>query len=79
MFLQSLGEDALKGFVTAFLLEEGVPGHCAIQHMIHQAARSVSGTARHAASLPEQPAHVNINESRPLFFFALGREHGIGG
>src|SRR5207248_4415784 len=45
------------------------PRHAAIQDVVHQPARSDSGTSRHHPRLNRQPVALSTkNELRPLFF-----------
>src|SRR5262249_44529849 len=63
VLLQRFGQDALEGLVVAVLLEQRQPGHGAVQHVVDQSARGVTGSTRHAASLCPDGCTVNGNRA----------------
>jgi hypothetical protein len=59
MFLQGLGKDAFEGLVVLVLLEQSMPRHRAIEHVVDQTARSIAGCARHVGMVGDGNEEVN--------------------
>jgi hypothetical protein len=67
MFLHRLGQHPLESFVVGFLLKKRQAGHRAVQHVVDESPRGVSGDAWHADSLHRPVAPCKRKELRPLF------------
>jgi hypothetical protein len=69
MFLERLGDNAQKRCVVGRFFKQRQSRHGAIEDMVNDAARGLSGTARHGGMLIRHAVDVKRNELRPLFLF----------